>query len=425
MLVVESFASAMPVGFAKRCTFACLALGLFAALTWVPLVGASAKAAAPPRTLFGTLDTSISTVGTENRAGLSVAMFELDWASIEPHMGVFSESYIAALGHTLWKFRAEGMRVTLGLGLEDPPSWVYSLPDSSYVNQFGQVSREADMVFSEPVRQAAESYLKHVFAALPLRDVWAVRLTSGGDDEMLYPPGGTFWAFENSALTGHDLPPTVARDPYPSWRPGKPGLTPAQINRWVNWYVRGLDDVTSWQMHVLSGLGFTGYYQLVTPGSGTRPDVLSQVEHMNLPNDGTTGVGAVWDRYYSMLPDKTKVVAYVSSVGDKSGDDDSCQAGDDGVPLTSPEMDTWSATRWISRVAAANGMLVAGENAGYQMPSDLDSHYMDRSSTGMMADAIRQATSCHFQVFYWAHDIDLWDGTIPFSLYLHYIAADR
>jgi hypothetical protein len=109
--------------------------------------GASAKAATPSRTLFGTLDTSISTVATEKRAGLSVAMFELDWASIEPHKGVFSESYIAALGHTLWKFRAEEMRVTLGLGLglglEDPPSWVYSLPDSSYVSQFGQVSHEA------------------------------------------------------------------------------------------------------------------------------------------------------------------------------------------------------------------------------------------------------------------------------------------
>lgn len=409
--------------FAKRCTFACLALGLFAALTWVPLAGATARAALPPRTLFGTLDTSIATVGAEKRAGLSVAMFELDWASIEPRQGIFSDSSMVSLSHTLWKFRAEGMRVTLGLGLEDPPSWVYSLPDSSYVNQFGQVSREADMVFSEPVRRAAEGYLKRVFAALPLRDVWAIRLTSGGDDEMLYPPGGTFWAFENSALTGHDLPPAMSRDPFPSWRPGNPGLTPAQINRWVNWYVGGLDDVTAWQMHLLSGLGFTGYFQPVTPGSGTRPDVLSAVEHSNLPNDGTTGVGAVWDRYYSMLPDKAGVVAYVSSVADESGGDDSCQAGDDGVPLTSPEMDTWSATRWISRVAAADGLLVAGENAGYEMPSALDSHYVNRSSTGMMADAIRQATSCHFQVFYWAHDVDLWDGTLPFSRYLHDIAA--
>jgi hypothetical protein len=186
-LVVESSVSAMPGEFAKRCTVACLALALFAALTWVPLVWASAKPTAPPQTLFGTLDTTISTVGTEKRAGLSVAMFELDWATIEPEKGLFRNSYIATLSHTLWKFRAEGMRVTLGLGLEDPPPWVYSLPAGSYVNQFGQFSREADMVFSEAVRQAAGAYLKHVAARLPLRNVWAIRLTSGGDDEMPLP----------------------------------------------------------------------------------------------------------------------------------------------------------------------------------------------------------------------------------------------
>jgi hypothetical protein len=415
----------MPAEFARRCTSTFLALGLFAALSWVPLAAASYSAAAapPPKTLFGTLDTQISSVGTESRAGLSVGMFELDWASLEPKPGVFSNSWMSGFQHFLWKYREEKMRVTLGLGLNDPPQWVFSLPDSSYVNQFGQVSREADMVFSEPVRQAAEGYLKYVAAHLSLRSVWAVRLSSGGDDEMLYPAGGTFWAFENSALNGTHLPPTMARDPFPNWRPGTPGLSPAQIDTWVNWYIRGLDDVTAWQVHVLSGLGFTGTYQLVTPGSGTRPDVLSQVEHLNLPNDGTTGVGAVWDRYYSMLPDKTNVVAYVSSVADESGGDDSCQAGDDLIPLTSPEMDSWSATRWISRVAAANLLQVAGENSGYQMPSALNGHYLDRSSHGMMADAIRQATSCHFQVFYWAHDVNLWDGTLPFSLYLNDIAS--
>lgn len=121
-------------------------------------------------------------------------------------------------------------------------------------------------------------------------------------------------------------------------------------------------------------IGIQRLLPAVTPGSGTRPDVLRAVEHSNLPNDGTTGVGAVWDQYYLMLPDKTRVVAYVSSVADESGGDDSCQAGDDGVPLTSPEMDTWSATRWISRIAAVDGLLVAGENAGYEMPSTLDSH---------------------------------------------------
>lgn len=176
------------------------------------------------------------------------------------------------------------MRITVGL--DDPASWVYSLPDSMHVNQFRIVMPGPDMVFSQEVRQAAEGYIEPA-----LRKVWAIRLTSGGDDEMLYPAGGTFWSFENSALTGADPPPTMTPEPFPRWRPGNPGLSLSQIEHCVTWYVRGLDDVTAWQMRLLNGLGFTGYYQLVTPGDGTRPDVQEAVEQQNLPNDGTTDVG--------------------------------------------------------------------------------------------------------------------------------------
>jgi len=375
----------------------------------------------PPSTLFGTLDTQMSTAATEKRDGISVAMFELNWASFEPSEGVFSTSYMVVMRSYLQAFRAAGMRVTLGLGLEDTPSWAFSLPDSRYVNQHGDRSSEADFVFSAAVRQAAAAYLARVAADLPLSDFWAIRLTSGGDDEMLYPPGGTYWAFGNAAMTGVGLPPTMTPNPFPDWRPGQPGLTATQIDRWVNWYVGGLDNVTNWQIRILSGLGYAGYYQLVTPGSGTRPDDLSAEEQQNLP-DGTTGVGAVWNRYYALLPDKTNVVAYVSSVADESGDDDSCQPGDDSLPPTSSVIDSWSATRWISRIAAAEGLPVAGENTGYSMPVSLDFQYANIGSTGMMADAVRQAISCKFQVFYWAHDVNLWDGTVPYALYVGYIA---
>ena len=40
----------------------------------------------------------------------------------------------------------------------------------------------------------------------------------------------------------------------------------------------------------------------------------------------------------------------------------------------------------------------------------------------MMADALGQAQSCGFLVFYWAHDVHLWDGTLPFSVYANSIA---
>jgi hypothetical protein len=385
-----------------------------------------ASAATPPRAtsgiLFGTLDTQPGTAATEDRSSATVAMFEFDWASFEPKKGVFSASYLATMRSFLHAYQAAGMRVTLGLGLQNTPSWVFSLPNSTYVDQFGHRSAEANFVFSNAVRQAAAGYLARLAADIPLSNFWAIRLTSGGDGEMLYPGGGNYWAFDKSALTGSGLPAGVSRNPFPKWRPGKPGLTSTQINRWVNWYIAGLDNVTNWQMRTLASLGFTGYYETVTPGSGTRPDSLIKNERHNLPNDGTTGVGAVWDRYYSMLPNKSHVVAYISSVADGSGSNDSCQPGDASVPLTSSVMDSWSATRWISRIALRQGLLIGGENPGYGLPASLDRFYTNTSPSGMMADALRQARSCGFQVFYWAHDFRLWDGTLPFSLYTSSIA---
>jgi hypothetical protein len=377
------------------------------------------------RLSYGTLDTQADTAATESRAGISMAMFELNWGSFEPRPGVVSASYLATMRSYLRAYQAAGQRVTLGLGLQDPPSWVFALPGSTYVDQHGEVSSQPDFVFSQAVRSAAAQYLSLVAANLPMSSFWAVRLTSGGDGEMLYPPGGSYWAFNTAALTGTGLAAGMTANPYPNWRPGRPGLSPAQIDRWVTWYVGGLANVTSWQMQILSGLGFTGYYQTVTPGSGTRPGELAEDEQQNLADVETTAVGAVWDRYYAMLAGQANVMAYISSVADRSGDDDCGQDTDSCVPLTSEEMDSWSATRWITRIARQHGLAVGGENPGYGWPDSLNGHYTDSSATGMMASALRQARSCGFTVFYWAHDVHLWDGTIPFSRYAGLIATEQ
>lgn len=373
---------------------------------------------------FGTLDTLPITAEAEADAGLHNAMFELHWADFEPEQGVFDPSYVAIMQSYLAAYQAAGMNVTLGLGLQNPPAWVFSLPDSSYVDQNGSISGEADFVYSQAVRQAADDYLRQVAADFPLTSFWAIRLTSGGDPEMLYPPGGTYWAFSNSALNGVGLPPGMTPNPDPEFRMGNQGLSPEQATQWISWYVGGLDNVTAWQMSTLSGLGFRGYYETVTPGSGARPYYVAAAEQSSLPADGgSIGVGAVWDLYYSQLPDKTKVIAYISTVADQSGGNDTCQPGDTAIPLTSPVMNSWSATRWITRIASQNHLLVGGENPGYGIPATLDSFYTDTTASGMMTAAIRQARACGFTVFYWAHDIRLWDGAIPFSDYASAISS--
>jgi hypothetical protein len=389
------------------------------------VAGLQAHAAPATPTLFGTLDTQPATIAAEaGSSDVSMAMFEYNWASFEPSPGVFSASYLATMKSELAAYQAAGMKVTLGLGLQNAPSWVTSLADGTYIDQTGAKSTEANFVFSAAVRTAAAAYLKQVAADIPLSNFSAIRLTSGGDGEMLYPGGGTYWGFDNAALTGNGLAAGMTPNPDPKWKPGTAGLTQTQIAAWVNWYVGGLDNVTNWQMQTLNGLGFNGYFETVTPGSGTRPDGLTQTEQANLSNDGTTGVGAVWNLYYAMLPTKTNVIAYISSVADNSGANDDCQAADATTALTSTSMDSWSATRWISAIAHHDGLAVGGENPGYGIPASIDSFYTNTSATGMMATAIAQSQSCGFEVYYWAHDIHLWDGTLPFSLYASSIAPD-
>jgi hypothetical protein len=409
---------------ARRRSRLVIAIAAALALAIAALVaGLQAHSAPQAPTLFGTLDTQPATIAAEaGSSDVSMAMFEYNWASFEPSPGVFNASYLATMKSELAAYKAAGMKVTIGLGLQNPPAWVLKLADGTYVDQTGAHSAEANFVFSAAVRQAAAAYLKQVAADIPLSNFYAIRLTSGGDPEMLYPGGGAYWAFDNAALTGNGLAAGMTRNPDPNWTPGTTGLSQAQIGAWVNWYVGGLDKVTNWQMQTLAALGFSGYYETVTPGSGTRPDGLAKTEQQNLSNDGTTGVGAVWNLYYAMLPTKTNVIAYISSVADNSGGNDDCQTADATTSLTSSTMDSWSATRWISAVAHHDGLALGGENPGYGIPASIDSFYTNTSSTGMMATAMAQAQSCGFRLFYWAHDIHLWDGTLPFSLYANSIA---
>jgi hypothetical protein len=362
---------------------------------------------------FGTLGTDPDRAADEVRAGVRVAMMELSWAAYEPANGRFDDTYGRQARGRLDRLRSAGLQVTLGLGLHFTPAWVQALPDSRFVDQHGTTSAEVNLVFNQKLRLAAEKYLARVNQDLDLSTFWAIRLTSGGLSEVLYPAGGSFWAFDRNAQNGPDLPPGMARNPEVGWRPGDRALPAARVRRWADWYVHGLDDVVRWQIRTLDSFGFRGYYQLLTPGSGTRPDRYDTEIAAFLP-DGVTGVGAVWHRFYADLAlDRVvarRVVAYVSSMADRSGGDDSCTGRDTALPVTDPALDSWSAARWVARLARAGGFRVNGENPGWNQPPTLNAHYTDGGSNGMMTAAVRQAVSCGFQGMYWAHDENLWHG---------------
>src|ERR1700685_523029 len=132
------------------------------------VAGLQAHASPATPTLFGTLDTQPTTVAAEaGSSDVSMAMFEYNWASFEPSPGVFSASYLATMKSELAAYQAAGMKVTLGLGLQNPPSWVTPLAAGPSIDQTGAHSSEANFVFSAAVRQAAAGYLKQVAADIP------------------------------------------------------------------------------------------------------------------------------------------------------------------------------------------------------------------------------------------------------------------
>src|SRR6266567_2693301 len=168
---------------------------------------------------WGTLDSQTAHAATEHKAGVTMAMFEFNWASFEPTQGTLSSSYLATMKSELAAYQAAGQQVTLGLGLEDPPSWVFNLPNARYTDQTGATSPDADLVYSAAVRSAAAQYLSLVAAKIPLSNFAAIRLGAGtGDGEMLYPGDGTYWAFNSAALTGGQAGAGMTRNPFPSWR---------------------------------------------------------------------------------------------------------------------------------------------------------------------------------------------------------------
>lgn len=387
----------------------------------VPVGPAGAGPVAPRGTTFpalGTLGTSPSRAAGEAGAGVRTAMMEISWRQWEPRPGQFDAGYERQMRSRLTQLRATGLRVTLGLGLHFTPDWVKAMPDARLVDQNGRVSAGADFVFSAAVRERAWSYLQRVGSVLDLSQVDAVRVTSGVRSELLYPEGGSYWAFDANARTGRGLPDGVARNPYPDWRPGGGGLGVDQMQQWALWYVDSLAEAGAFQMRALRKLGFPGTFEILTPGVGVYANKLDNLAEQNLPN-GALGVGAYWSRIYPrLLQTDRRIVANISSLADGSGGDDSCSAADRSVPLTSAATNWWGGARWISRVADEYGIDKVGENPGYSSATRAD--YVDGSSSGAMATAMRQGATCGLRTVYWAHDDQFWDGTVPFSRWAAY-----
>ena len=142
---------------------------------------------------------------------LGVVVLEPFWSQYEPQPGVFNAPYIDQLKNRLAAARRAGFRVVLSPGWQYPPAWIFQLPHSRYVNQYGDVFADPspgmagfNAVFNPSVRAHQETYLRRLLADLGT-DFLALRLGGGWYNELNYPPNhyhdhsNCYWGFDDLA----------------------------------------------------------------------------------------------------------------------------------------------------------------------------------------------------------------------------------
>lgn len=383
----------------------------------VKFTAPTASFSGPPY-YFGSLVTPRDKAATE-AATMKLAMVEIKWNLAQPNGPTdWNDDYLDKVRTLIQTFRDAGREVVVGFGYHFTPQWVLDL--SSMKNQAGvERTDEANMVFSQAVRTATNNYIQHVDAKVGLENAWGVRINvTGAQGEIQY-PDSNYWAFSTGAQNGADKPTNLAANPFPGWKPatGNVSLTTTQVDQWARWYQGALANALDEQIDTIRSTGFKGYYFMVSAGGGERPSAWVNDVNNKLQSTSLIGRGVAWDKLYSMLKNRKNIVAYSSSTAETSNYN-TCTAADKSVALSSTTANTWSAARWLSRVADENGFYKGGENPGYSDSGK--AYYTDTSTSGMMSRAVELTTTCNYLAFFWAHDAQLWDSTLPGTSFSRY-----
>jgi hypothetical protein len=232
--------------------------------------------------------------------------------------------------------------------------------------------------------------------------------------EMSYPTttSNQWWAFDAAAQGNDPSNAAYSADPMGTWVPGTntyqgQPVTTAQAQSFYNWYEGALESAEVATALAMRADGFTGQIQLVMPGDGSEPTVVTTRIAADLAPGSydsyfTMNTGSNWQAILSDPAMKAvgNLVVDVSSVGDDSAPaTDRCSPNDSNVPLdqADPWVSGWSDTRWLAYLAKTNGYAVMGENPGNTDEADLP----------MILGLVQ---SCGLVALQWAWDDQLYDG---------------
>lgn len=359
--------------------------------------------------ILGILQQTPEHLKQNREAGAEMLVVELGWNRAEPKPDSFDADYFQEIRERMVQYRKHGFLLVLDFGFQYPPDWIFDLPHSRYVNQYGESFRSEETgveipnaVFNQAVRDQQKQYAERVFQELGT-DFHLIRLGWTKYGEIAYPTHtfqgkeNCYWGFDEVA-TGKapGRPPGVPPSPAGDWKPGESSPEHRNAEKFINWYLNALLDYQNWQIQTVRSCTQTPLAVLY-PSWGLRPgDAAKAVEkdlNGSTPRESTGELqrGLDFQRLVSGIRDDNVIVycTWLDSNPEYSQDDASDPAG-------------WSPARYLAELAATHRLRLQiwGENTGGGGPEILQ----------RCADRIRKYG---YRGFLWAFERDLYDGKPP------------
>jgi hypothetical protein len=271
--------------------------------------------AASSGTVAGILEASSPYFSTERASGFGEVTLTVAWTQAEPTRGHFSSSYAATVNAEITKATKDGLKVSLDIGLQYPPQWVFRLAGGTrFVNQYGEAftgsapsgNDVANAVTDSAVRRAEGVYLHWAGQHIGRGRIQSVREGGGPFGELRYPgpdyDGHTncWWAYDTSSQNRAAL----------RYRPGQGTVSAARA--FLDEYDTDLTDYGVWLNDQIAG-DFTVPRLLLLPGWGERPGGAAGVVSSRLGSSPAEfNEGLDWPQLIARLAHRATTVLYTT-----------------------------------------------------------------------------------------------------------------
>lgn len=369
--------------------------------------------------IYGTLENDPARTEKQVKQGITAVVLVSNWDRFEPEKGKINETFVQELLQKMQVFRQAGAIVCLDLGMQYPPKWLFEVPHSRYVNQYGKAYIDPspgmnipNEIFNQQIRDAQQQHLENVFKKLG-NNFYGVRLGWGQYGELCYPKtvfagkNNCFWAYDDIAQgKAKGLSKGLTPCPVPGWKIGAQSKDHESARRFADWYIDSLVKYQNWQIDTVRK-NYSGLLMVMYPSWGLRPGILEDLIKKNL-NSKTFEIqrGLDYERLVNATNDP-KVIVYSTWM-----DGDNQYVKDD-----QPNPRDWSPIHYLSYLAQQHPLKLQtwGENTG-------------RGDAGVMKLCFERMEKFHMQGMIWAFEKELYDQTGKFAqldLYISLIKENQ